>query len=356
MGQPMTDIAATMENDVALVDRLLRGDTSAASDFFARVRDTIWTACKQGSRDERAARTAYSFIRECLQADGFALLRPFRGNLQAFVRLIVREILINHILSLEDHAGDRSWLSFEALFKRQIMSRIATVCRDPIRQAEIYQRVSITLSKDDYRLLRSYSAAGKLAFSLRKIVRSAASDQHREEASRPSLPEAIEKLSKLDILVFKSVYWERLPENPDLLLSIIPAMVRKPGEIKITREKIEASLARVRAAVPTGYERPRMVDIGAEDGIDAHSTNGKADGDDTLEPAIEALCQAIETLSEQERFFVRVFLEGSHEQRRSQFGEDNYKLMRKVKSKLARLLADEPAIKDWLEDIRSLER
>lgn len=43
----MTNVGTATESDRALVDRLLRGDAGAASDFFVRVSDTIWTMCKR---------------------------------------------------------------------------------------------------------------------------------------------------------------------------------------------------------------------------------------------------------------------------------------------------------------------
>jgi DNA-directed RNA polymerase specialized sigma24 family protein len=361
---------ASRTDDSAFVGRLSAGDPDAEAAFFRRVRDVVWTVCRLGSRDDEAARHAYEVVRAGLKADGFGRLRPFRGGqLEKFVAIVAREILIDHILRLPREGSDRRWLSFEALFKRQIMSVIARFCPDrsgpgsgsepSAKQMDVYQRVCITLAKDDCRILRSYSAQGKLARSLRTIVANAAIDQQREEEGRPTLPAAVEDLSPLDKLVFKAIYWERQPQDAAALLSVLAARA-KPG---LTRADVEAAVRRVRAAVGPGYVRRSEVALPeggsegkAEGAGDLAGQHGEAEAIEReneilREQAIEAMMSAVARLPEREQFFVRMLLEGSNRTRREHFGEDNYKLQRRVKAKLLKQLGDEPAVSRWLENI-----
>jgi hypothetical protein len=368
---PMSDRFADAQGDRTLVARVLAGAAGAADDFFARMKDSIWTACRLGTRDEAAARQAYALVRERIAADGFARLRPFQGGrLASFVAIVAREILIDHLLNAPRGAVDTRWLTFEALFKRQILALIARLYPDgggargdggalepSARQMDIYQRVSIALAKDDYRLLRTYAVEGRLGRSLRRMVINAAISQHREEdQGRPTLPAAVEKLSALEKLVFRAVHWEREPEDANALLSVLAARTQ-PG---LTKKDIEAALVQVRAAVGTGYVRRQDVSLPDDDVGDAAVDIPRVSGEDEVierqdavlrEDAIQAMAAAIEGLSDREQLFVRTLLEGSNTDRRSLFGEDNYKLIRQVKTKLLRELSGVKAVQSWRENI-----
>lgn len=369
MKQPLRDRLANAQDDRLLLARLLDGDADASGEFFHVVKDTVWTACRLATPDASAARQAYALVRERLRADGFARLRSFRGGrLTSFAAIAAREILIEHILDLPKGATDRRWLTFETLFKNRILAVIVRLYPDPgaggsaltgafelsAKQMDIYQRVSMALAKDDYRLLRSYVAEGKLGRSLRRIVINAAIDQHREEDGRRMLPAPIEKLSSLDKLVFRAVHWEREPQDARMLLSVLAARTQ-PG---LTSAAIEASLLRVRAAIGPTYTPRTEISLSGGDDDDGDVELPAPQAEDESgeqhvlrEGAIQALATAIEGMPDRERIFVRTLLEGSNTERRQLFGEDNYKLMRRVKTRLQRDLAGVPAIKNWLENM-----
>jgi hypothetical protein len=352
----MSNRRTSMDDDIAFVARLRQGDEGAAADLFRRVKDTIWTACKLGTRDENAAHLAYAIVSEGLQADGFSRLQPFRGGrLESFVALVARELLLDHILRLP--ATNRVWLTFEALFKRAIMAMIVKLPATAAEPEDIYQRVSIKLAAHDYTLLRRYCAHGTLGLSLRKIVSSARIDSIREKMGRREIPEAVKTLCALDQLVFMQVYWKREPPDPDLpdrLLSVLRATTKTPFLNRLTREKIEAALSRVQAAVPPGYVVPEFVPI--DDNEPGESGEDKVIREMLTAYVVDELHAAIEKLPDHLRLFVRDLLEPPkdgeerHGKLRRLYGEERYdKQYRQAKTELLRLLRDDPAFKEWID-------
>ncbi len=78
----------------------------------------MWTACQRVTRSEAETEEAFREVMAALRADGFARLKGYdgRARVRVYVALVVRDLLLERILSLLALDAERGWRAFEAFF------------------------------------------------------------------------------------------------------------------------------------------------------------------------------------------------------------------------------------------------
>src|ERR1700679_80936 len=105
---------ASLDDDKALVARVLRQESDAPEELLRKVADTIWTSCRIATRDEISAREAFLETWDAFRADGFVRLRSYTGQsrLETFVAVVVHEHLARRVVRLLVEDMDRGWAAF----------------------------------------------------------------------------------------------------------------------------------------------------------------------------------------------------------------------------------------------------
>jgi hypothetical protein len=285
-GMGQTEMSAA--EDRALVGRLLAGEETAAEEFFALARDRIWKSCiVQTGGDSARAEAALPDVCTALGENNFERLGSFDGGarLLDFVALTVRDILRSRFVRQLSQDIASRW-EFQQLFGEDIKRRIVRDRRmqhDEERAETAFDYIVERLTRNDCRRLRTYNG-GHFPSFLKTAVKNLLSDFFDQPAEGGALrePVAIARLSLLDRFVYREIYVNGNPADPDVLLRKAP---RQAGAV-VTREDILESIERVervwKALPPESRLRSKLVPVplpdAAEDGWElADSTPGPDD-------------------------------------------------------------------------------
>jgi len=363
---------ADAASDLALVRAVLAGEPAACETFLRRVADTIWTACRVLSRHEPDARHAFAAVAAGLREDGFQRLRPFdgRSRIEAFVTLLTRDLLAQHMLRLFQEDRRRGWSAFEAMFqadiRRLIQRRLPGQAQEETRR-DAYQEVCVALIDDDYRRLRAYGGVGSFTGFILHMVDRLLIDFIRSFSARRRAPAAIKRLSPLDQEVFKLVHWEGAAPQVEVLAAVLARRLRPiPDAAEIT-----AALNRVQRSLPAGYratadtairltslaDAPELGEDGAEGGPAVPSPEETAidqEGERLLALAAGVIRDVAATLPEADRLYLRIALGSAEPLPAREMArlmqrpvEEIYKLKQRVLKRLKDALGDHEVVKKW---------
>lgn len=250
----------------ALLSAALLGAPQAAADLTRVVGDVAWTACLRLARPRAETEAAFREVMAAIRADGFARLKAYdgRARVRIYVALVVRDLLAERVVRGIALDGDRGWRAFQAFFDddmRRIIARLLPGAQHHQNREDAYQAVCEALVVNDLQRLRAYSGRGSAAGYVLHVIENLAIDHVRTIIPRRRLPAAVQRLPELDQAVFRLLYWEQLPADPPLLIGRLPR-----GDGAADLAEVAAAVARVRRAVPMGYQAERsaatqMVDI-----------------------------------------------------------------------------------------------
>ena len=211
--------------------------------------------------------------------------------------------------------------------------------------------------------VRAYSGRGSPAGYVLHVIENLAIDHVRTIIPRRRLPAAVQRLPELDQAVFRLLYWEQLSADPPLLIGRLPR-----GDGAADLAEVAAAVARVRRAVPMGYQAERsaatqMVDIstaeqagpaaGAEDLAAATPEDQLMERQERLllEKALAALQAALPRLTATERLYLECALAGHPAREIARMNglpvEAVHRLAQQVKRRLAQEIGGVEAVKNW---------
>ena len=348
--------------DLARVTALRAGDPAPVAQFLKDISAVVWTGCRLLTGEEEEGREAFIEVMALLRADRFARLGGFtgRGALDAFVALIVRDLLAERMLRLLWSDREKGWRAFERFFEGDILRLIrrhlpGSANQDARRDA--YQDVCVALIDADYRRLKAYSGSGSFAGFVLRTVDRLLIDIVRKNAPRRRLPAAVARQGVLDREVYRLVFWNRIPQRADILAAHLHGGLDRPPEIA----EIVAALARVAVHAPTGQEAVRLVPLEAGCGDLAAAGDSspeeqlfQAEREEELAAALDVLTRAIATLPASERFYLTIALGGAQHPPSREIArlmqrpvEEIYKLKQRVLKRLRDALAEDSAVKSW---------
>lgn len=298
-------------NDLDLVNALLTGKPKAWERFLDRIADTTWTACTLLTRSEGEARAAFSEVLSAIQADGFRRFRPYDGSsrIETFSALVTREILAERLLRQLGGGGDGDpWTCFVTFFGKDILRIIARrLPGESFEEArrDAYQEVCLALVADGFRRLKAYQGTGSFGgFVLQTVDR--------------------------------------------LVIDFIRSTTgRYRGSEHQVQERILVTDAgdEVLELVPCGQPSPEQSLLAAEE-------------DMLLQKATSALQEALATMTEAERLYVRSALSGAEPLPAREVArlmgrpvQEVYKLRQRVIVRLREILDRDPAVKKWRETV-----
>ncbi len=359
-------MTAPAHSERELLAAALRGESAATASLTRTAADLVWTACARVCPGRADAEAAFRDVMTALRADRFARLKGFdgRSRLAVYMTLVVRDLLSERVIKLLALDADRGWRAFEAFFSgdmRRIVQRMLPGGDHQHNREDAYQSICEALLKNDMQRLRAYSGRGSPSGFILHVIENLAIDFVRTVVPRRRLPAAVQRLAALDQSVFRLIYWERLGADPAILLGRLPAADGPP-----TAAAVLEAIARVRAALPTGYQAEipgQAIDISAADDAvlaggaedfavptpEDKLVEGQAAG--LLEEALAALHQVMPRLEAGERLYLQLALAG-HPARDiarliGQPVETVHKLTQKVKKRLRQEIGDADAVKKW---------
>jgi RNA polymerase primary sigma factor len=348
-------------SDLARANAIRSGDQAQAVRFIKDVSAIVWNACRLLAHDDAEARSAFSEAMATLTANRFARLSAYagRGTLATFVALTVRELLAERMMRFLQSDGTRAWRAFEHLFEadiiRLIRKRLPDSGEDSRRDA--YQDICLALVENDYKRIRCFSGNGSFAGFLLRTVDHLLIDIVRSTVPRRRLPASIARLSTLDQEVFKLVFWRGTPDRADVLAELLRSRIGYTPE----PADISAALQRVRAAAPPArVMTPKCVTVDHIEGAACeHEPSPEeriihADDDQRLAAAMDALGEAMTTLTPAEQLYLRIALSGSCSPPAREIArlmqrpvEEIYKLKQRVLLRLREIAASDTKIKTW---------
>ena len=361
-------MAAPADPERELLGAALKGDASAGATLTRTLADLVWTACLRVTPDRAETEAAFRNVMAALQADSFARLKGFdgRARVRVYVTLVVRDLLSERVVKLLALNADTGWRAFEAFFSddmRRIILRNLPGNDQQQNREDAYQSVCEALLKNDLQRLRAYSGRGSPSGFILQVVENLVIDFVRTILPRRRLPAAIQRLSTLDQLVFRLLYWERLSPDPTAVLGRLPR-----AEAPLTSTDVAEAIARVRTALPLGYHPEgqgvgQTIDISAADGgmlaggaedfavptPEDKLLEGQAAG--LLEQALAALQLALPRLEATERLYLQFALNGQPAREIAPLiglpVETVHKLAQKVKKQLREEIGNADAVKKW---------
>lgn len=352
----------------ALLSAALRGAPQAAADLTRVVGDVAWTACLRLARPRAETEAAFREVMAAIRADGFARLKAYdgRARVRIYVALVVRDLLAERVVRGIALDGDRGWRAFQVFFDddmRRIIARLLPGAQHHQNREDAYQAVCEALVVNDLQRLRAYSGRGSPAGYVLHVIENLAIDHVRTIIPRRRLPAAVQRLPELDQAVFRLLYWEQLSADPPLLIGRLPR-----GDGAADLAEVAAAVARVRRAVPMGYQAERsaatqMVDIstaeqagpaaGAEDLAAATPEDQLMERQERLllEKALAALQAALPGLTATERLYLECALAGHPAREIARMNglpvEAVHRLAQQVKRRLAQEIGGVEAVKNW---------
>jgi RNA polymerase primary sigma factor len=361
-------VTALIDPERELLGAALRGDAGAAAALTRALADLVWTACLRVTRDGAETEAAFRDVMASLRADGFARLKGFdgRARVSVYAALVVRDLLSERVIKLLALNADAGWRAFEAFFSedmRRIILRNLPGKDQQQNREDAYQSVCEALLKNDLQRLRAYSGRGSPSGFILQIIENLVIDYVRTILPRRRLPAAIQRLSTLDQSVFRLSYWERLAPDPPVLLARLPRV-----ETSFTVTDVAEALARVRAALPPGYQAEghgagHTIDISAADGgvlaggaedfavptPEDKLLEGQSAG--LLEQALAALELALPALDATERLYLELAISGQPAREIARLiglpVENVHRLAQRVKKRLREEIGGADAIQKW---------
>ena len=329
-GRGRTMVKSDVASDQELVANMVAGDTTAFAVLERRMHDCVWTACLTlMGRNERLARDGFRAVWSGLAEASFKRCGAWRGRepFETFLTVKVRELLLEWCVQLFRNEDLLAKDIFVGLFDRPIRGWVAKRHRNDVDRADAYQTALAELFENDCRRLRAYEPPGNFANHVKVVVDNLLRDDLRRVIGRRRLPAAIEKLTSLEQDVFKAIYWNDTPANPDTLLLVIGAPHQRS-----TQADVEAACLRVQKVLPAGYiARPKDISIDApitsggdgdelsalvdtlpdEDGVNPLQAMLDREDDEQMQAALAAMKRAMDALvDEEDRLYIRLWLEG----------------------------------------------
>jgi RNA polymerase primary sigma factor len=361
-------VTAHSDPERELLAAALRGDAGAAAALTRAIADLVWTACLRVTQDRSETEAAFRDVMAGLRADGFSRLKGFdgRARVRIYTALVVRDLLSERVVKLLALNADAGWRAFEAFFSddmRRIILRNLPGNDHQQNREDAYQSVCEALLKNDLQRLRAYSGRGSPSGFILQIIENLVIDYVRTILPRRRLPAAIQRLTMLDQSVFRLLYWERLSPDLPVLLARLPR-----AETPLSVAEVAEAVARVRAALPLGYQAEahgagQTIDISAADeGVLAGGAEdfavptpeeklieGQAAG--LLEQALAALQQALPRLDATERLYLEFAMSGRPAREIAPLiglpVENVHKLAQKIKRRLREEIGGAEAVKKW---------
>jgi RNA polymerase primary sigma factor len=361
-----TAVTASFDPDQKTLAAALRGDAGATADLTRAAADLTWSACACVTRSDAETEEAFHEVMAGLRADGFARLKGYdgRAGMRVYMALVVRDLLAERAIRLLALDAARGWHAFEAFFAEDMRRMIAGMLpgndHHQNRQ-DAYQTVCEALLKNDLQRLRAYGGRGSPSGFILHVIENLVIDYVRTVLPRRRLPAAIARLCELDRSVFRLLYWERIAPDPVMLLGHLAASKPPP-----TLTAVAEAMARVRAALPRGYQaqcRNQSIDISAVDALmpaagaedfaaptpEQQLANSQAEL--LLEQAVEALHRALPRLEPTERLYVQLALAGLPARKIAPLMglpvASIHKLAQRVKARLREAVGSEEAVRKW---------
>ena len=349
-------------DDHVRIAALTSGDPSLAAHFLKQIAPTVWTACLLLTAEEAEAREAFKDVTAKLAADNFARLREYtgKGTLETFVALTARDLLAERMLQLLHSDREKGWRAFEKLFEadfqRLIRKRFPGSAFEDERR-EAYQSISLAMIDEDCHRLKAYDGSGSFSGFVLRTADRLLIDFLRSLAKRRRLPQAIVRLPQLEREIFKLLYWQKLPERPEILAPYLATRLDCASSLP----EIADALARVKAHAENLQIAPALSrsDIDLCEVADAPETSPeeqlvRSEEGEQLRAAVHVLTHAIQTLSDSERLYLTIVLNAGETPPSREIArlmqrpvEDIYRLKQTVLKRLRDLIAEDSAVKNW---------
>jgi RNA polymerase primary sigma factor len=223
---------------------------------------------------------------------------------------------------------------------------------------DLYQDVCLALVENDYHRLKAYKGSGSFGGFVLQTVDRLLIDLIRKFVPRRRLPAAIAAGNPLDQLLYKLIFWKKIPADPDLLHGYArAAMAGTPS-----REAVASALERVKDSAPDAARTPVFVSLPTPEDDRLTDLNTATPEDElvygeeeqTLEAAVATMKTAMATLSSRERHYLSIALNGAAPLPVREIArlmqcpvEEIYKLKQHVLKRLRVALTDDDAVKNW---------
>jgi RNA polymerase primary sigma factor len=361
--------ASETSDDLTLVRAVLARDAHATESFLRRIGDIVWRVCRLLTGDEADARDAFTHVLAGLRADQFARLRHYdgRSRLEGYITAAARDLLAQRVLQWLRKERRKGWAAFEKLYandiRRVILRRLPGPHHEEMRK-DAYQEICAAFVADDYRRLSSFSNTGSFSGFVLQAADRLLIDFIRTFRARRRMPAGITRLSALDQAVFRLVYWHDKPADARQLAEALVGLDPRPST-----DDIAASLARVRAQFPQGYEPASqaarvtsLTDADAEqadrDALSPEESLIAQDDERNIAAAAAALSAVTAELAEADRLYVRIVLGSTEPLPAREIARlmgrpvaDIYKLKQRVLKQLKAGLEGRDTVKNWLASV-----
>lgn len=313
-------------DDVKLVKALRSGDPDAWQQFVHLTKDTVYSSAALVFPSEDAEEQALELF-ERLAQNNFETLAAYdgRASLNAFVSLLLADLLADQIAGLFAVDPERAWSAFEGFYKPDIWRLIKR--RFPYHALkdgafaddghdDIYQEVLLRLVEDDYRRLRAYKGDGSFSGYVSRLVRNLCEDLARHISGRRRLPKAVAALDELAQSVYKELIWHRTQrEDLSQRLGLVDGKAM-PDRLAAALQLVDGILAS-KPGIKGSGRRTTALSLDDQKGAGAAIARGLEDGgpnpeesligredDDGLTSAVNALMEAMSALPEEGRTYL----------------------------------------------------
>ena len=320
------------KDDARLVKALRSGDPDARQRFVHMTQDAVYSSAALVFPEEEVEGRALDLYRR-LTLDNFHALAAYdgRASLNAFVSLLLADLLADQIAGLFATDSERAWGAFEGFYKPDIWRLIKRRFPDHALKDgafaddghdDIYQEVLLRLVEDDYRRLRAYKGEGSFSGYVRRLVRNLCEDQARRLSGRRRLPKAVAAFDDLEQAVYKELVWHRT-RREDLAqkLHLVDGK-EMPDRLAAALQRVEAIMAKRkgdggagRAASALSLDDQKGAGAAIARGLEDSAPNPEEaliglEAKDNLERAVEFLMAAMAALPEEGRAYLTLrFLE-----------------------------------------------
>jgi RNA polymerase primary sigma factor len=305
------------KSDLALLGRLLAGDTAAAARFFDLAAVPIWRAVSRIEGAGAAGEAAFGEVLDGLRAHGFARLRAYdgRSDLSVFLALQCREILLAQVCRAFADAPDRAWARFERFFGTEIRGRIRR--RFPRADAaggdDIYQDVCLCLIENGYRRILAYDGQGSFGGFIGVAVERILIDIMRRETPRRRLPADIARLPELEQSVFVALAWRGVPADVSRLMQALQRPEQDGPAVAAALDRVIEGVHKTRAGQPlsTAVSIEAAADSGAplvlvDDGPSPEDGLQAAEAESARARLVAAISAAAERRPAEERLYLQL--------------------------------------------------
>jgi RNA polymerase primary sigma factor len=360
------------QSDLVLVRNVISGKNGAWKRLLEQSADTIYTACRIAFPSEEVEPAFLDMVNR-LRVDNFARLKTYNGRapLNAFIGLILRELLADRVFILLERDINRGWRLFEHFFKRDIEQlandyheSTASVMDETESVSDWVQKVKMALIENNFARLRKHSGKGSFGGYVRSVVKNLCIEYQREVVGRRRLPAAIAKLPEFDQEVFRQINWHR--KDPSTLLAYFADM----QEPRRSRDEVAAAIIRVTERVPPGFiDRNRGMTELREGSYEELPDPGPTPEESILleqeeagyQRISEALAEAIASLTEDVRTYLWYRLYHDPPLKPSEIAaamerpeQEVYTMAARAKAALTAMLdhlKNDPFVKNWIEAV-----